>query len=255
MSATRTAASPRARRRTTPTTVGWIAIIAFVFLASLGAIAAIASIGFYVVADTGSRAAGEADHLRPAPGNDHLRPDRQDRAGPLRRCEARDRDLRRDPQGASRRDHRRRGQDLLGQRRLRPGGDRLRGARFAPGQQPRRVDHHPAAGPPAPPRPRPRPGPAPDRRAQAQGDHPVDPGDAALQRSDGQAGHHHRLPQPELLRQPELRREGGGPWLLRDRHLQDRPGAGGDHRRAAQVAVELRPRPQLAGAVHDRGRQ
>src|SRR4029079_10361147 len=48
MSATRTAASPRTRRRTTPTTVGWIAIIAFVFLASLGAIAAIASIGFYV---------------------------------------------------------------------------------------------------------------------------------------------------------------------------------------------------------------
>ena len=49
------------------------------------------------------------------------------------------------------------------------------GARLAPRQQPRRLDDHPAAGPRAPARRRPRPGPEPDGRAQAQGDHPVDP--------------------------------------------------------------------------------
>ncbi len=46
MSSARTAASPR-RARTQPTTVGWIAIILFVFLAGIGAIAAIAAIGVY----------------------------------------------------------------------------------------------------------------------------------------------------------------------------------------------------------------
>jgi membrane peptidoglycan carboxypeptidase len=46
MSSARTAASPR-RVRTQPTTVGWIAIILFIFLAGLGAIAAIAAIGVY----------------------------------------------------------------------------------------------------------------------------------------------------------------------------------------------------------------
>jgi membrane peptidoglycan carboxypeptidase len=48
MSASRTVASPRAPRRTTPTTVGWIAVILFVFLAGLGAIAAVASVGVYL---------------------------------------------------------------------------------------------------------------------------------------------------------------------------------------------------------------
>ena len=68
-----------------------------------------------------------------------------------------------------------------------------------------------------------RQGPAPNRRAQAQGDHPVDPPDQGVPRRAGQADDHHRLPQPELLRQPELRREGGGRDLLRDRPLEDRP--------------------------------
>src|SRR3546814_8415385 len=60
---------------------------------------------------------------------------------------------------------------------------------------------------------------------------------------------------PELLRQPELRREGGGQELLRDRARRDRPGAGGDHRRAAQVALELRPRAQRDRALHDRSEE
>ena len=49
------------------------------------------------------------------------------------------------------------------------------GARLAARQQPRRLDDHPAAGPRPPAPVGPRPGPEPDRRAQAQGDHPVDP--------------------------------------------------------------------------------
>jgi peptidoglycan glycosyltransferase len=47
MSAARPAASPRRARRTSPTTVGWLAIILFAFLAGLGAITAIAAIGIY----------------------------------------------------------------------------------------------------------------------------------------------------------------------------------------------------------------
>ena len=112
------------------------------------------------------------------------------------------------------------------------------------GRQPRRVDDHPAA------RPRSgcstedaRPGPAPHGRAQAQGDHPVDPADRGVPGRGRQAADHHRLPQPELLRQPDLRREGGGAGLLRHATCKDlTSAAGGDPRRAAQVAVELRPR-------------
>jgi peptidoglycan glycosyltransferase len=47
MSAARPAASPRRQLRTRPTTVGWIAIIMFGFLAGLGAITAIAAVGIY----------------------------------------------------------------------------------------------------------------------------------------------------------------------------------------------------------------
>src|SRR5437762_11465512 len=47
MSAARPAADPRRQRRTSPTTVGWLAIILFAFLAGLGAITAIAAIGIY----------------------------------------------------------------------------------------------------------------------------------------------------------------------------------------------------------------
>ena len=84
------------------------------------------------------------------------------------------------PQGPARRDDRGRGQDLLGQRRLRPGRDRVGRPELAPRRQPWRVDDHPAARPGTPARPGARPGPAPDGRAQAQGDHPVDPADRGL---------------------------------------------------------------------------
>src|SRR6476646_5250597 len=47
MSAARPAASTRRPRRTRPTTVGWIAVILFSFLAGIGAITAIAAVGIY----------------------------------------------------------------------------------------------------------------------------------------------------------------------------------------------------------------
>ena len=52
-------------------------------------------------------------------------------------------------------------------------------------------------------------------RAQGPRDHPVHPADPGVPGRRGQAADHHRLPQPELLRQPELRREGRRQELLR----------------------------------------
>ena len=54
-------------------------------------------------------------------------------------------------------------------------------------------------------------------RAQGQGDHPVDPPDPGLSGRGRQEGDHGEVPQPELLRQPQLRRRGGGTQLLRRR--------------------------------------
>ena len=121
MSAARTAARPRPRRRVRPTTIGYIAIIAFMFLAGVGAILAFASVGAYVALTRRPREPREADRLRLPRRDGHLRPDGQDRARPLRRRQARGRHLRRDPQGPARRHDGGRGQDLLGERRLRPG--------------------------------------------------------------------------------------------------------------------------------------
>ena len=47
MSAARPAARPRKPHRTQPTTVGWLAIIIFLFLTGLGAIAAVSAVGAY----------------------------------------------------------------------------------------------------------------------------------------------------------------------------------------------------------------
>ena len=71
---------------------------------------------------------------------------------------------------------------------------------------------------------------------------------------DGQAGDHHRLPEPQLLRQPTLRREGRGQGLLRQeaRGPDARPVR--DPRRDPAVADEVRPDPQRRGGLPRRGR-
>ena len=60
-----------------------------------------------------------------------LRPDREDRAGPIRRVQPRGRHVRRDPARAGRRHDRRRGRVVLGQRGLRHDRDRGGGHRLA----------------------------------------------------------------------------------------------------------------------------
>ena len=130
----------------------------------------------------GAQDSVRTDELRAPPGDDRLRPDRHDRAGPLRRCQARGRHVRRDPEGPARCDDRGGGQDLLGQRRVRPGRDRVRVARLAPRRQPRRLDDHPAARPQHPARRGPRPGPEPhapsasSRRSSSRSGSPSVPG-------------------------------------------------------------------------------
>ena len=120
-----TAARPRRRGPARPPSAGSRSSSSC-FLAGIGAIAAIAAVGVYNSLAAGPRPPPtDADELRPARGDDHLRPDRQDRAGALRRRQARGRHVRPDPEGPARRDDRGRGQDVLGQRRLRPGRHRL----------------------------------------------------------------------------------------------------------------------------------
>ena len=123
-------------------------------------------------------------------------------------------DVRRDPRRDARRDDRDRGQGLLGEPGLRPRRHRVSaGLDTLVGPAARRLDDHPAAGPGATPAAR---GVrAADLRAQDPGDHPVGPPDRGVPGPGGQAGDHHRLPEPELLRQQQLRREGGRQGLLR----------------------------------------
>ena len=123
-----------------------------------------------------------------------------------------------------------------------PAGIVSAGARHGLRQAARRIDDHPAA--------RPRPAP-PARgvrglhlRAQGARDHPVDPADPGLPGRGRQEDDHHGLPQPELLRQPELRREGRGEELLRQVARRPDPRPGRDPRRDPPVADEVRPHAQ-----------
>ncbi len=252
-----TRSTTRRARRTSPTTGGWLGLIILAFLAGVGAIAAIAVVGVFAsfASDPTLPDPKTMTDVGPARAIDHLRPDRQGRARALRRRQAPGRDVRsrsRRSCSTRRRPSRTR---PSGRTRVRPAGHHLGHARLLPRQQPRRLDDHPAARPSQAPAVRSRPGPEPDRGTQGQGDHPVDPGDAGVPRRAGQAGHHHGLPEPELLRQPELRGEVGGRELLRHPARPDHPGPGRDHRRAPEVPVELRPGPQRHRAVqvHRRG--
>ncbi len=124
--------------------------------------------------------------------------------GPAREARRRPPDgghVRPDPARPRRRDDVRRGQDVLGELRLRPRRLRLRRHRHRQRQRPRRLDDHPAARARAPP--------AHQRlrrlglRAQGEGDHPVDPPDRGVSGDRGQAADHREVPQPELLREPQ----------------------------------------------------
>ena len=175
----------------------------------------------------------------------------QDRAGPVRRRQARGRHLRPDPAGPARRDDGGRGQDVLGERGLRPGGDRLGRPRAR------------CAATPAAPRPSPSSSSGRGCSTRRSSRTRTGPPSASSRRSSSRSGvtqafpgetgkqhDHHGLPQPELLRQPELRREGRGRSPTSGSTCPEiDAGPGRDHRRAAQVAVELRPRPQRHRAV------
>ena len=88
--------------------------------------------------------------------------------------------------------------------------------------------------------PRPRAGSQSDGRTEDQGDHPVDPPDRGLPGRRGQAEDHHRLPQPELLRQQRLRRRSGRPELLRRVRPQQADARPGGHP-GRHPAVARRP--------------
>ena len=104
---------------------------------------------------------------------------------------------------------------------------------------PRRLDDHPAA--------RPGPPPAAERlRGQPRGaqdprDHPVGPADPGLPGREGQAADHHGVPEPELLRQPVVWREGGRRAVLRQGARRAHARGGRDPRRDPPVADEVRP--------------
>ena len=67
---------------------------------------------------------------------------------------------------------------------------------------------------------------------------------------DGKKADHHRLPQPELLRQPELRDQGRREGLLRDRRpVQGHPRPGGDPGRHPPVADVVRPAQERRAGV------
>ena len=197
-------------------------------------------------------AAACSNNITLQPGDGRLRPDRHDRAGPLRRDQAD-------------------GHPLLGRcppvlidattsvedktfwqnAGFDPIGIISAGRRHRHRQAPGRLDDHPAA--------RPQRGSCP--RSVLTGStyerkireiiqsirltQELPPGVAGKQQI--MAG----LPQPELLRQPELRHRRGRRELLRDhRPVQARPRPGGDPGRDPPVADRLRPGPERGRDVH-----
>ena len=151
------------------------------------------------------------------------------------------RQLRRHPQGPARLDHRGRGPHLLGERGLRPAGNDRRLDRERDRNRPTRWVHdHAAAGarsPAAAGRGRGRPVPA-----QGQGDPAGQGADRGISRGRRQAAHHHRLPEPDLLRPPGLWRRGCRAGLLRRlRHQTPDAGPGSPAGRPAAGAGQLRP--------------
>ena len=196
-----------------------------------------------------------ADQHRVRAADGHLRPDRQDRARPPRRPQARGRHLRPAAGRDHRRDDRDRGQGLLEQRRA-----STRSASSRPASTPisrpaaRRLHDHPAARP----RPAPAAGGVRGLRPTSARSREIIQSIRLTQAYPGrgrQAADHHRLPQPELLRQPELRREGRGQGLLRQVARRPDPRPGRHPRGHPPVADEVRPDAQRRGGLPRRDRR
>ena len=249
-------AASAAGGRAAPPTVRRVAIAiplvlfpAFLVVGLAGVIGVAAAYNYYSQGLPDPARHPEQPHVRPA--DDRLRPDRQDRARELRRVQARGR--RRSttsrPRCSTRRPRSRtrtsgptrastsrgfvsadldtlsgrpRGASTITQQlvraRLLP-AERLRGHR---------------------------------RGTEDPGDHPVDPPDRGLPGRGRQAGDHHRLPEPELLRQPELRDRGRGPDVLRQGPQGPDTRPGGHPRRHPPVADEVRPREERRASLHGR---
>ena len=154
-------------------------------------------------------------------------------------------DLRRDPAGPARRDDRGRGQDVLGERRLRPGGDRLRGARLAPRAAAAAHRRSPSSSS-ARACSTPTLVQDPHRTAERKLKEIIQSirRDPALPRRDGQAGIITAYLNQNYYGNQSYGVKAAVRSLLRDRHLQDHPAQAAIIAGAAQVALELRPRPQ-----------
>ena len=126
-------------------------------------------------------------------------------------------------------------------------------ARHPERPSPRRLDDHPAARPGPPPAGRAFEGTREERKIreiiQSLRLTQAYPG------RGGQAGDHHRLPQPELLRQPELRHRGRRPDVLQQEPQGPDPRPGGDPRRDPPVADDVRPRQERRGGLLDDGQR
>ena len=111
----------------------WLAVVIWFLLAGVALLIGAASVSAFAGLTQGLDDPTKLNDLPIQQRVGDLRPDRQDRARPRRADPARRRDVRRDPADRHRRPDRRRGQDVLGQHRLRParivsaGIDGLRG--------------------------------------------------------------------------------------------------------------------------------
>ena len=120
-----------------------------------------------------------------------------------------------------------------------PDRHRRRRPRHPVGPAARRLDDHAAARSGAPAAAR---GVRGDHvRPQGPRDHPVGAADAGVSRADRQGTDRHGLPEPELLRQQQLRREGGGQGLLRQAARGPDAGPVRDPRGHPAVTDEVRP--------------
>ena len=192
-------------------------------------------------------------HVRPA--DEDLRPDRRSGARHVPAREAPCGDVRRRAPPRRRRDDDRGGPLVLGERRLRPGGDPGGGRRERERRErARSVDDHPAArSGPAPAGPR-DVGRLEPLRPEGQGAHPGGAADDDLPGRGRQGRDRHRLPERDLLRPRRIRGRGRRRDLLRRHEISrssppPRPRSSPDcrnRRRRSTPTGSPRPTPRVA---------